>query len=75
MKTIKNLTTQEIHLQGFGSITIAETLDGVWNIDLFPRNSFNIRENIRIDTTYKESGDKYFECPKENADRIDEIYN
>lgn len=74
MKTIKNLTKQEICLEGFGVIEIAESLDGVWNIDLFPSNMCNNREMIRIDTTFGASGGKYFEMPKEDKNRIDKIY-
>lgn len=72
MKTIKNLTKQEIVLEGFGSIEIAESLDGIWNIDLFPKNSLNNREGIRLETTFG-NGDKYFESPKKK-DRISEVY-
>jgi hypothetical protein len=74
MKTIKNLTKQEIVLEGFGVIEIKENLSGEWQVDLFPRNSKNNREKIQIETTFSAIGDKYFEYPKENKNRIDDIY-
>ena len=75
MKKIKTTTTQKIYLETFGFIEISESLDGAWDIDLFPRHSDNVRKNIRIDTTFNSLGDKYFETPKENKNRIDDIYN
>jgi len=74
MKKITNLTTQEILLEGFGFISITEGIDGKWSVDLFPRNSENNRDNILLETTFS-TGDKYFERPKENRERIDDIYN
>lgn len=74
MKTIKNLTKQQIHLEGFGEIEIKENLSGEWQIDLFPRGSENDRTKIQLETTFSSIGDKYFEYPKENKNRIDDIY-
>ncbi len=64
MKKITNLTKQEIHLEGFGFIEIEESLDGIWNVDVFPRGSFNDKGSIRIESTFSGSGDKHFEFPK-----------
>ena len=75
MKYIKNLTKQEIVLEGFGVIEIKENLVGEWQIDLFPRGYDNNREKIQIETTFSSNGSKYFEYPKENKNRIDEVYN
>jgi hypothetical protein len=74
MKTIRNLTKQEIVLEGFGVIEIKENQSGEWQIDLFPRGYDNNRTKIQLETTFSQSGDKYFEYPKENKNRIDEIY-
>ena len=74
MKNIRNLIKQDIHLEGFGHIEISETLSGEWHVDLFPRNSENDREKIRIDTHFDSVGDKYFEMPKAR-DRMKEIYD
>lgn len=74
MKYIKNLTKQEIVLEGFGIIEISESLDGVWNIDLFPSGHKNDREMIRIDTSFGGNDGKYFEYPKRNDNRIEQIY-
>ncbi len=74
MKTIRNLTKQEIVLEGFGVIEIKENLSGEWQIDLFPRGFENDRTKIQIDTSFSSTGSKYFEYPKENKDRIDQIY-
>lgn len=74
MKTIRNLTKQEIVLEGFGVIEIKENLSGEWQIDLFPRGFENNRTKIQIDTSFSSTGSKYFEYPKENKDRIDQIY-
>ena len=75
MKTIRNLTKQEIVLEGFGFIEISESLGGEWHIDLFPRGSENNRQKIQIETTFSSTGDKYFEYPKENKNRLDNINN
>ncbi len=75
MKYIKNLTKQEIVLEGFGIIEIKENLSGEWQIDLFPRGYENDRNKIQIETTFSSTGDKIFEYPKENKNRIDDIYN
>lgn len=75
MKEIRNLIKQQIILEGFGYIEISENLSGEWQIDLFPRGSENDRKKIQIETTFSNKGDKYFEYPKENLNRIDEIYN
>lgn len=75
MKTIRNLTKQEIVLEGFGFIEISESLGGEWYIDLFPRGSENNRQKIQIETTFSSTGDKYFEYPKENKNRLDNINN
>jgi hypothetical protein len=75
MKYIKNLTKQEIVLEGFGVIEIKENLSGEWQIDLFPRGYENDRNKIQIETTFSSIGDKIFEYPKENKNRIDDIYN
>lgn len=74
MKTIRNLTKQQIYLEGFGEIEIKENLSGEWQIDLFPRGSENDRTKIQLETTFSSIGDKYFEYPKENKNRIDDIY-
>jgi hypothetical protein len=74
MKTIRNLTKQQIYLEGFGEIEIEENLSGEWQIDLFPRGSENDRTKIQLETTFSSVGDKYFEYPKENKNRIDDIY-
>lgn len=73
MKKIRNLTIQEIHLENFGYIEIAEDLDGRWKIDLFPRNADNARENILLETNFQHTGDKYFETPK-IGNRVEEVY-
>ena len=75
MEKIRNLTRQDIVLKGFGVIEIKENLSGEWQIDLFPRGYNNDRTKIQLETTFSETGDKYFEYPKENKDRIDKIYN
>ena len=75
MKYIKNLTKQEIVLEGFGVIEIGENLSGEWQIDLFPRGYENDRNKIQIETTFSSRGNKIFEYPKENKNRIDDIYN
>lgn len=74
MKTIRNLSKQEVVLEGFGVIEIKENLVGEWQIDLFPRGSNNNRNKIQIETSFSETGGKYFEYPKENKNRIDEVY-
>ena len=74
MTKIINLTNQEILLEGFGVIEIKEGLSGEWQIDLFPRGSENDRTKIQLETTFSSTGDKYFEYPKQNKDRTNEIY-
>lgn len=74
MKTIRNLTKQEIVLEGFGVIEIKENLSGEWQVDLFPSGFENDRTKIQIDTSFSSIGSKYFEYPKENKDRIDQVY-
>jgi hypothetical protein len=74
MKTIRNLTAQKIILEGFGEILIEESYSGEWCIDLFPRNTENDRNKIFIDTSFSSTGSKYFETPKQNLNRVDEIY-
>jgi len=48
MKTIRNLTKQDIVLEGFGFIQIEESLSGNWIIDFTPTGSENKIENMMI---------------------------
>lgn len=59
MKRINNRTKQLIYLEGFGTISIEESFDGIWEIDLFPRGYDNNEEALKIETVMNGYGDKH----------------
>lgn len=69
---MKVLTIQQIYLDGFGFIEIAEGGDGVWRVDLFPRNSENDPEKILIESTMDANSTKYFVFPSEIAKQYEQ---
>lgn len=68
MLKIRNLSKQEIVLEGFGFIEISENLSGEWLVDLFPRGSQNNSDKILIETSFSSHGNKHFEYPKDNKE-------
>lgn len=76
MKTIRNLTKQEVILEGFGAIEIKEQLDGEWLVDFYPHGFDNNEEKMSVNMC--RSGAKFFEnlenLRKRHEKRIDEIY-
>ena len=71
MKKITILTKQTVFLEGFGAINFHEATDGAWEIDLFPREyEGNSPDKLRIETSFKHTGDKYFQYVDTVRDKL-----